>query len=165
MKTRNEADVLQEKINERRDFLNKTFKFAEELLEKGGDRTHHVVHDFYTSSRYELNDFKKFSLTGSYGHSQFGGNDIKINYEGKPVLDLFFQSYPFKVEECDIKLFDENVQWQHDLSTLEQEKERHITSLVNKKNKTITNEQNKKKETVTVNTLKKEAQRLGIKID
>ena len=160
-----QVKILEEKIKERTSILENTLAFVEEILEKAGKVTHHQVHRWHTNHDVELTNFHDFSFYGSYGHSQMGGNDIKITHKGIPVLEVYCQTMGFDIKECQIKLFNELSFWVNDLTNIIKYKDKYISEVLKK-------EENKQKEIVHAQDedkkkrlLTEEAKRLGVKVD
>ncbi len=158
----NELNKLQRQIEERELLVVKFLKFTSEILTRIGKTTHHEMHKFHTRSNIEVKDFNNFSFFGSFGHSEQGGNDINISFNGQPVMSVYCQSSSFDIKECRVNFFETENDWSIRLHNVIEMKDSHVA-------KYLSNQKRKKKkdekvvaESKELAELKVKAQRLGL---
>lgn len=162
MNTKDETLKLKKQIEERENFITACLKCISEVFEKIGETTQHEVLAFHTKSKKEVKNFHGFSFFGNFGHSEMGGNDIKVLFGEKPVMNIYCQFMGFDIKDCTVTFFSPDTDWQTPLQHVSNNKDMYLAAyLKTVKNKKIHTEK-KVSETRNLQALKLEAQRLGL---
>lgn len=107
-------------------FLKKVTDFAMMIARERGEMLKNSVHRFHTHSIHRLPDFGDFTFYTDLGHSEMGGNQVKIWYHpGRKYADYakggFEQnialdiSWGINVEEPTHMVFSDNPDWQREI--------------------------------------------------
>ncbi len=166
------TEQLAKKVEERKRFLKKIVNFAENLLLKRGRLIKRVQGSCNTNVKRQLDGFAHFSFFADWGQTMFGGNDVMIWYypdfkdidpiKTRAVLHIYYQAALFSVDDCEVKHFDENNEWQNAIERVIKEKKSIVAQITQtlksskKQDKAINEKQQKQSQT------ERDAKRLGI---
>lgn len=91
-----------------------------------------------------LDNFGNFLFIADWGQTIKGGNDVKVWYSSNseginpnrtlPVLYVYYQPVKFNVNECIVRYFDENSEWQTAILKAIKNKEKLIMKMKRKRN-------------------------------
>lgn len=116
------TEELARKVEERKKFLKKIVEFTEKLLLKRGKILLRVEANYHTRTVRKLEGFAHFTFLADWGQTDCGGNTVKIWYHPhfehisqditRPVLYVDYQSVVFNTEDCKVRTFDQDQEWQ-----------------------------------------------------
>lgn len=109
-------DAFAVQIAARQKFIEEVLKFMGQVVFKHGTQLKQQVHDWHTYSENELKNFSGFSFYTEGAYSMYGGQMAKVWYHpgvAEPtyehlVLEVRWQ----EVAKCEVKKFDESLDWQ-----------------------------------------------------
>ena len=116
MKTKKKG--LAEAVAGRVEFLKKVIEFALSIVRERGVQLEHTVHSFHTNTVSELRDFGDFSFHTDTGHSEMGGNRLRVWYHPNHltgrllVLNVYWQC---GIAECSPDSFNSDPAWQEEI--------------------------------------------------
>jgi hypothetical protein len=154
-------------VKERKEFLIAVLKHIEKVLREYGEIIKREEFSYHTKLKQEIEGVRGFSFYSYSGHTDCGGNDIKVWYDpsgkekGKCVLELYFQS---GYDECKVKHFDPDSDWQQKLLDMAKNTEEVLAELRRKNAAASQAEIEASKAADDAAKLKAEAMRLGLKV-
>lgn len=173
-----EIDSIKAKILAREKFLDKVVKFAIFILDKEGECLKNVTYSSHTNIIERLLNFEGFSFHGDFGQGMMGGNDIRIWHHlgqdffvgenvipdvNQPVLHVRY-SGTFETNKCQVKVFDEGLEWQEALLELIRNKNKVLTAIKRKESRETALARAASEKQRELNKPKEQARNLGINI-
>ncbi len=154
-------------IDARKRLIERYAEFVIDILDIHGQETDRRVGSCHTRIEEWFTGFAHFSFASVYGMTDMGGNEIKVFYHPdkdeiennslSPVLEVYWQSHGFDINECQVKKFDAGIPWQKAFDRAIRNK----NQILNRTSKA----EIKAKQTATIQMLIREMKRLGLKTD
>ena len=105
-------EQLKERILERLNHIKRIYEFAESIIKENGMIVQRSVNSCNTHVVARLDNFSGFRFTLDTGQTMMGGNDLDVEFHSKIVLSVYYQT---NLDECQVNIFDESVDWQTEL--------------------------------------------------
>jgi len=139
------------------------------LIKSIAEKTWEIVHglgalierrqgDYNTEVKWELKEFSGFRILLHLGQTMFGGNDIYIWYQSKPIFWIYFQS---DIGECRVREFVPGYHWKI-FDKIFSDLGKHVASAREAEEKKAKEESEDRDLTRQLLYCKKEAERLGL---
>lgn len=105
--------ALAHKTQERKILVQRIIRFVSNLTDKHGTLTYENVGSCYIRQKKEM-ELGKFKFYTDFGQTMFGGNKIKITFEGQGVFCVYWQ----EEDKEEISIFDNSRQWRIALESI-----------------------------------------------
>ena len=116
-------------------------------------------------------EYREFSFEGEWGMSMMGGNRVRVWFKSPSdnekvlVFGVYYISEPFRVNDCKVEKFlNESTTWSTALNQLVSNYEEVVADVLKIKEGLLRKVEEAQHEEVRISELRKNAERLGIRI-